>query len=147
MSKIFRFVLLVVMLSLFSTAVLAATIIKGPLDFSSYRGKWVVISYWATWCTICMEEIPELNAFYRAHHNEVAMFGVNYNDGSLYNLPERIRESGVIFPTLTHDPKGQFGVGRLRGLPATLLVGPDGRLKRVLIGSQSKESLEDKLDL
>jgi thiol-disulfide isomerase/thioredoxin len=145
MSKACRWLLLVGLLSLFSTTALAATIIKDPIDFANYKGKWIVISYWATWCNFCMEEIPELNAFYRAYHNQVAMFSVNYDEEG--SLAEHIRESGIAFPTLAYDPKGHFGVGRIRGLPAILLIRPDGRLRRVLIGSQTKASLADELNL
>lgn len=152
MPSAFRAVILTVVLALFSTVAFAVsptyfTIVKDPINFSAYKGKWVVIAYWATWCNVCMEEIPILNAFYRAHHNEVVMFGVNYDDGSLKELPKRIEESGVAFPTFAYDPKGRFGVSRIRGLPTILLIGPDGRLKRVLTGSQGKRALENAVGL
>ena len=152
MSRVVIFVLLMSILGLFSTVAEAvvptySTIIKDPINFSDYKGQWIVISYWATWCSICMEEIPELNAFYRAHHNQVVMFGVNYEDGSLKDLPQRIRESTVAFPTFAYDPKKHFGVGRISGLPTILLIGPDGRLKRILLGSQTKRDLEDAMGL
>ncbi len=147
-----KLILIASILILFSSVALAVSptyfpIVKDPVNFADYKGKWVVISYWATWCNVCMEEIPDLNAFYRAHRNEVVMFGVNYEDGSGKDLPRRIQESGVTFPTLAYDPKGHFGVGRIRGLPTTLLIGPDGRLKRVLVGSQSKRDLESAIGL
>ncbi|MES2141672.1 MAG: TlpA disulfide reductase family protein [Pseudomonadota bacterium] len=152
MTSAFRAIVLTAMLVLFSTVAFAVsptpfTIVKDPINFSDYKGKWVVISYWATWCNICMEEIPDLNAFYKAHRNEVVMFGVNYEDGPLKDLPQRIQESGVAFPTFAYDPKGRFGVGRIRGLPTMLLIGPDGRLKRILVGSQTKRDLENAIGL
>ncbi|MDQ8039339.1 MAG: TlpA disulfide reductase family protein [Rickettsiella sp.] len=152
MVRIFQAVFLACLLTVFSTIALAVsptyfTIVKDPINFSDYKGKWVVINYWATWCNACMEEVPSLNAFYRAHRNQVVMFGVNYEDGPLKNLPQRIQESGVAFPTFAYDPKGRFGVGRIRGLPTTLLIGPDGRLKRMLVGSQTKQDLEQALGL
>lgn len=150
--RLVKIVLLTSIVTLFSSLAVAVsptyfTIVKDPIDFSDYKGKWVVISYWATWCNVCMEEIPDLNAFYQAHRNDVVMFGVNYEDGPLKDLPRRIQESSVKFPTLAYDPKRRFGVGRIRGLPTTLLIGPDGHLKRILIGSQSKQDLEDAMGL
>ena len=143
-----RRVLLTVFLVLFSSIALAVSptyppIAKGPINFADYKGKWVVISYWATWCTYCMEEIPELNAFYRAHRNDVVMFGVNYEDGSLRDLPKHIQESGVVFPTLAYPPE-RFG--HVSGLPTTFLITPDGRVKR-LVGSQTKRGLENAMGL
>jgi thiol-disulfide isomerase/thioredoxin len=139
MRKAFRFLLFTSLLLLFSTVSLAASIVR-DINFSDYKGKWVVINYWATWCGYCLEEIPELNAFYRAHHNQVAMFGVNYDDPG--NLPRHIQQSGVIFPTLAVDPKRQLGLSRVSGLPTTLLIAPNGRL-HVLTGPQTKSDLEE----
>lgn len=135
-----KVLLLACFLTLYSTLTLAAPRIINDVDFSNYRGKWVVVAYWATWCGYCMEEIPALNAFYRAHANQVAMFGVNYDDPG--NLYQHIRQSGVIFPTLAHDPK----LGRISGLPTTFLIDPNGRVS-VLESPQTKTSLERTMGL
>lgn len=141
-----RLILFMAMLVLFSPFVLAfPSIINDPINFSDYKGKWIVINYWASWCDYCMEEIPQLNAFYRAHRNEVLMLGVNYEDGSVSGLPERIQESGVAFPTFAYDPRRYFPfrLGRISGLPTTLLIAPSGKLQRVLEGPQTRRSLEN----
>ncbi|BBB15713.1 putative thiol-disulfide oxidoreductase [Candidatus Rickettsiella viridis] len=142
MSRAFQSLILAGVLALFSTAAFSS-IVEKPINFSDYKGKWVVISYWATWCSICMGEIPELNAFYKAHTNDVVMFGFNYDDDG--NLSKHIQQSGVAFPTLRHDPKGHFKLGRIRGLPTMLIIGPDGGLKHVLTGSQSRQDIENAL--
>lgn len=143
MSRAFQSLILAGVLTLFSTVAFSSTIIEKPINFADYKGKWVVISYWATWCNICMGEMPELNAFYKAHKNDVVMFGFNYDDDG--NLAKHIQQSGVEFPTLRHDPKGHFKMGRIRGLPTMLIIGPDGSLKRVLTGEQSKQDIENAL--
>lgn len=139
MRKIFKLVLLTSILFSVSSVVWGASIVR-DLNFSNYKGRWVVISYWATWCEYCMGEIPELNAFYRAHADQVAMFGFNYDDPG--NLQQHIQRSGVIFPTVVNDPKANFGIRGISGLPTTFVIGPDGQLKHVLEGPQTKRSLE-----
>ncbi|MEN9916655.1 MAG: putative thiol-disulfide oxidoreductase [Pseudomonadota bacterium] len=139
MRKAFKLALLTsILLSVFSLA-WGASIVR-DFNVSNYKGRWVVISYWATWCGYCRGEIPELNAFYRAHADQVAMFGFNYDDPG--NLSQHIQEMGVIFPTLVNDPKANFGIHGISGLPTTLVIGPDGRLKHVLEGPQTNRSLE-----
>lgn len=138
MHKALKLVLFTSMLLFFFSATWAASIVR-DLNLSDYKGRWVVISYWATWCEYCMGEIPELNAFYRAHNNQVAMFGFNYDDPG--NLQQHIQRSGVIFPTLVNDPKASFGIRGISGLPTTFVIGPNGRLN-VLEGPQTKRSLE-----
>lgn len=149
-----KWVSLATFLVLFSVVAFAVSppsfkIIKDPINFSDYKGKWVVINYWASWCDYCMQEVPELNAFYRAHRNEVLMFGVNYRDGSVKALPTRIQESGIRFPTFAYDPKPYypFHMGSVSGLPTTLLIGPGGNLERILTGPQTKGDLEEALGL
>lgn len=139
MRKIFKLVLLSsILLSVFSSA-WGASMVR-DFNVSDYKGKWVIISYWATWCEFCMHEIPELNAFYKDHGNQVAMFGVNFQDSG--DLKQNIRQSGVKFPTLMDDPKANWGIRRISGLPTTLIIGPDGQLRRVLEGPQTEDRLE-----
>jgi thiol-disulfide isomerase/thioredoxin len=153
MLKAFRLLLGISILFSFSLMAQAASfpehrIIREPISLEKYRGRWILISYWATWCGYCMNEIPHLNAFYRAHRDKVAMFGVNYQDGSAEALSEHIRQSGVMFPTLAYDPRPYLPVRvHINGLPAAILIGPDGRFKRLLTGSQTKQSLERAMGL
>jgi len=50
------------------------------ISFSSLKGKWVYIHYWANWCQPCLEEIAAFNQFYdRYQHKNIAVFGVNYD--------------------------------------------------------------------
>lgn len=139
MRKIFKLVLLTSILLNISNLTWAGSIVR-DLNLANYRGKWVVVSYWATWCEYCREEIQGLNAFYQAHAGQIAMFGFNYDDPG--NLSQHINEMGVQFPTLINDPKGSFGIGRISGLPTTFVIGPDGRLKATLEGPQTRRSLE-----
>jgi thiol-disulfide isomerase/thioredoxin len=134
MRKIFKLVLLTSILLSISSLTWAASIVR-DFNASNYKGRWVVVSYWATWCKYCMREVPELNAFYRAHADQVAMFGFNYDDPG--NLQQHIQRSGVIFPTLINDPK----IRRITGLPTVLVIAPNGHVE-VLEGSQTKRSLE-----
>jgi hypothetical protein len=43
---------------------------------SDYRGKWVVVNYWATWCPPCLEEMPELEIFHNAHRESALVLGM-----------------------------------------------------------------------
>jgi len=147
-AKFVRLVLVLFSLLALTTAPAYATIIKDPINFADYKGKWIVISYWASWCSYCMEEVPELNAFYQSHRNKVVMFGVNYDDGPVTTLSQRIQASGVMFPTFAYDPTQYFHFRMgISGLPTTFLIGPDGKLKRILQGPQTKRSLENALGI
>jgi len=112
--------------------------------FSDYRGKWIVLNYWATWCKPCYREVPDINAFYRAHYNKDAVvFGVSYDHAPVDQLNQLAKKIGAEFPTLTTDPAKQLGVNHVPGLPATFIIGPDGKLKKMLLGEQTQQSIEE----
>jgi len=136
-------------LILFSNMAIGESYLRGnSVNFADYRGKWVLINYWANWCESCYNEMPALNAFYEAHKNiNVLLFGVNYDQAQPPKLIQNIQNIGAKFPTLTIDPKAQFGVDHINGLPTTLVIDPNGKLKTILLGEQTKESLEEAVGL
>jgi len=112
-------------------------------DFSSYRGKWVLINYWASWCSPCKKEIPELNAFYKAHKDgNVVLLGVNYDGLGQEILPKVISEAHIAYPNLLRDPAPALKLGKIPGIPVTFVFTPEGILKQKLFGEQTVASLE-----
>jgi thiol-disulfide isomerase/thioredoxin len=111
----------------------------GELRLDQFRGQWVVINYWATWCKPCIKEIPELNAL--DEFPQVAVLGVNYDGASGEELQQQLLELGITFPTLDADPAAQLGVARPLVLPTTLVLDPTGQLHATLVGPQTLESL------
>lgn len=139
-------VLYYVLLLLISTGVQAKVIltdIKGvQTPFSALQGKWVMINYWASWCQPCIDEISELNRFYRQNKQHVALFAVNYDALPLQEQRELIKRLGISYPSLREDPRHLLKLGDLRGVPATFVFNPQGELSTVLYGSQTLSSLK-----
>jgi thiol-disulfide isomerase/thioredoxin len=117
--------------------VISACGAKDPID--ARRGSWLFINYWAQWCKPCRHEVPELNAL-DAEAN-FAVLGVNYDGAVDEALQEQEAALSIAFPTLAEDPAARYGVARPEVLPTTLVIDPQGRLHRVLIGPQTQETL------
>src|SRR3546814_17743981 len=92
-----------------------------------WRGRWVAVNFFASWCTPCIQEHPELVAFDEAHREagDAAVVSVTYDDRT-DDAKEFFAKSGGDWPVV-EDPEdsigGAYGVERV---PATILVAPRG---------------------
>jgi cytochrome c biogenesis protein CcmG, thiol:disulfide interchange protein DsbE len=101
----------------------------GEGSVADYRGRWVLVNVWASWCTPCRDESPALERFYRAQRGQrFTIIGIDSNDLSDDAL-SFVRKYGITYPQL-RDGDGDFSQEELgtTGVPESFLVGPDGRL-------------------
>lgn len=140
-AKIIIFTLLVITLAACSRQPAMKDINGHVIKLSAQKGKWIVLNYWASWCKPCYQEIPALNAFAKRYHNQAMVLGVSYDRVPTEELISLAAKLGVKFPTLASDPAGWLGIDNVPGLPATYIVGPDGKLRQRLLGIQTETSL------
>lgn len=109
---------------------------------SMFTNKWVIVNYWADWCDSCMEEIPELNNFYKNNQdNNIVIIGVNYDGLASPILRQAIQKAGILFPVLQENPAQKWRLGEVTVLPTTFIVNPDGDVVRKIIGPNTEQSL------
>lgn len=132
---------------------LARSVLAGPdftlLDMegqthklSDYRGRWVVINYWATWCPPCREEIPELVLFHEKHkEHDAVVLGVNMEQVTTADLQAFVEQNFMTYPVLPGKPSMET-VGPVPGLPTTYLIDPNGRLAARQVGAVTAEGIE-----
>jgi cytochrome c biogenesis protein CcmG, thiol:disulfide interchange protein DsbE len=106
-------------------ALAGPTLAGGRVDVDSFRGRWVVVNFLASWCVGCVEEHPDLLAFAERHRDDVQVVGVAYNDDA-DKLREFFRLKGGDWPVIL-SPRNSaaydFGV---TGVPESFVVRPDG---------------------
>jgi thiol-disulfide isomerase/thioredoxin len=117
------------------------TLDGGSGRFDDLRGRWILVNYWAAWCTPCIKEIPELNRFQRQFAAQAAVFTVNFDGAKDAQLQQQASKLHLELPILLDDPAARLGYARPDALPSTFVIGPDGRLKQVLQGEQTVASL------
>lgn len=110
---------------------------------SDYRGKWVVMNFWATWCPPCLHEMPELAKFHAAHKDKHAVvWGVDFEDIAIDTLEKFLKKVSVNYPILGIGQEPYTPFGTVRVLPTTFFIGPDGKFVRKHEGTLTAENIE-----
>lgn len=110
---------------------------------SDYRGKVIILNFWATYCPPCLREIPDLSAFYRAlpaHGMEV--IGILVEPESRLIAPDFVRRNRIPYPVLygTREVAEAYGV---LALPQTFIIDPAGRIAGRYLGRMRQSDLEN----
>ncbi|MDX8378657.1 MAG: TlpA disulfide reductase family protein [Gallionella sp.] len=101
---------------------------------SDYRGKWVLVNFWATWCPPCLHEIPELINLHKTHQ-DLVIIGIAMQSGSKIQVVNFARKQGINYPIVMGSRRVVEQIGRVKVLPTSYLYSPNG----VLVASQSGE--------
>jgi len=113
-----------------------------PVDLSSLRGP-MILSFWASWCDPCREEMPALQEFVDHYGDRVPVLGVDYQDQYPASGLETMQERGVTYPSLA-DPGGDMKgyeefTKALNYVPALYFIDTDGSVAYVNMGGVKDE--------
>ena len=116
------------------------------VSVSDYRGKWVVLNYWATWCAPCRKEIPDLSALNLARE-DVIVLGLAFEDTGIDEFDTFLDEFNPSYPILLVDvyaPPEPFGAPKV--LPTTIILNREGFEVKTFIGPVTGENIETLID-
>lgn len=108
------------------------------------QGRWVILNFWATWCTPCREEMPYLQQLAGTAPDQIVVLGINMREDAAEIQPF-LNEVGITFPILL-DPTDEMLIWYgPRGLPLTYLIAPDSTVVYRRYGQLEPESLNAQL--
>jgi thiol-disulfide isomerase/thioredoxin len=110
-------------------------------SLADYKGRWVVLNFWATWCVPCIQEIPEIAEFARAHPR-VAVIGVAMDADNPAKVKQFAQKTGHDFPLVLADEKVEKQLGEPKALPTTRIYDPAGKVVYDRPGRVDRKALE-----
>jgi len=117
--------------------------INGQIQsLDQYKGKWLVVNYWATWCGTCMKELPELVDFHENNAQNAVVVGINFEDIETEKLKEFINVKTIPYTILNTEPVEITPIGKVPALPVTYIINPEGEVVAGEIGIVTRENLE-----
>ncbi|PXW86139.1 thiol-disulfide isomerase/thioredoxin [Nitrosomonas sp. Nm84] len=106
-----------------------------------YKGRWVLVNFWATWCPPCLKEIPDLIALYESR-KDIMVIGVAMDSGDPQVVMDFVRSMSITYPTVLGNREIASQLDDISLLPSTYFYDPDGNPAARQLGIISRESIE-----
>jgi len=118
--------------------------IKGKTHrLADYRGKWVLVNFWATWCPPCLNEIPELSNLHNAHKDkDLVVIGIAMDSGSSVKVAKFVQAHDIGYPVVMGNRSVAAQIGAVEVLPISYMYTPTGEQVSYQEGEVSRASVE-----
>ncbi len=112
-------------------------------QLSDYKGKWVLVNYWATWCPPCLEEVPDLvNLYDQRRKKDLMVLGIVLDYKSAKEVAEYVDDMLMSYPIVLGDDAVTAQIGSADVLPTTFIYNPQGELVKIKRGLITKQYIE-----
>jgi len=114
------------------------------IKLSDYRGKVVVLDFWATWCPPCKAEIPDFIKLYSKYKDDgFQMLGVSLDQGGLKDVVPFMKDHGIDYPIVLGTEEVVSAYGGIRGIPTTFVIDKKGYVRDAFEGYRPASVFED----
>jgi cytochrome c biogenesis protein CcmG/thiol:disulfide interchange protein DsbE len=112
------------------------------VSLSGFKGKVVLLEFWATWCPPCQASVPGIERLYKSYAGKgLVVLGVSLDEGGWDSVKGFAKESGITYPVLQGD-EDVTGKYMIRSIPALFLVDKDGMIAKQYLGAGYEDVIE-----
>lgn len=123
-----------------------ATLQGSQIQLSDTAGRWVLLTFFATWCGPCMHEMPSLQTFHTLHHPQgIDLLAVS-TDGSAAPVRSMARKMGITFPVLMDTDGAISKAYKASSIPVSYLISPEGKLVGIARGARDWSKMQGLVD-
>lgn len=116
-----------------------------PISLSDFKGKWVILDFWGTWCAPCLNGMPELKEIYRAYNGKIEIVGIDCND-TKNAWQDAVARLALPWVSLYQPEGGEVSSAyHVTAFPTKVVITPDGVIKKIYSGASPtfKSDLEN----
>ncbi len=118
------------------------TVNNEVLKLSDYKGKTIILNFFATWCPPCKMEIPDFVKFYNENKNKgIVVIGICVNSKE-QDIKKLIEEYKINYPVCISDRKVESAYGGINAVPTTFIIDKNGNIITKQIGMMKEEQLK-----
>ncbi len=111
-------------------------------NLSDFRGKWVLVNFWATWCPPCLAEIPDLSKMGK-EGKKIAVIGIAVSYRSQEEVLDFMKKHAIPYPVVLGSEDIASSFGGIESLPTSFLYSPDGKLVGQHEGPLTQDEIEN----
>ncbi|SEN59610.1 Peroxiredoxin [Mesobacillus persicus] len=119
-----------------------------PIKLSDYRGKKVLVNFWATWCPPCKAEMPYMQELYEKYHEdgfEILAVNSTVTEKSRDNVVDFVAEYELTFPIPMDEKNRVSSDYEIMAFPTSFFIDSDGVIRSITVGGMTKEHLEGEI--
>ena len=116
------------------------------VKLSDYKGKIIIIDFWATWCPPCRRGIPDLVEIQKEYKKDLVVIGISLDAAkTIKDVPGFIKEYGINYPIVYGDQQVTIDYGGIRSIPTSFVIDQKGNVVDSNVGLVSKETFVNKI--
>jgi peroxiredoxin len=116
------------------------------VHLSDFKGKVVILDFWATWCPPCRAELPSFVALQKKYQAQgLAVVGISVDQGGADAVKSFAQKAGINYPIVLSDGKVTDAYGGIEGIPTTFIIDRNGHIVKKHVGLTNEDEFESEI--